>query len=335
MGIAGKVNQAVHNDSINVPALESALAIADRADLDFTTRAVLRDLAWLLFAPDTLTADIPRLGEYTWPSQWREEHVGNWLQRLAQLVLQPVPLMQAIEPIPRRLGLYAEALMDFWMENDPAIDVVFRHQTVSENKRTVGDFDLVLRTRQEGLIHMELAVKFFLGLPGATGLDHWIGTTLDDSLAIKWRRVIDHQLQLSHHPSARELLPNGVSQRWCWFKAWMFYPITYELVPQAFFSRDHCRGVWGNAEALLAHWTPDADVQWMPLLQRLAPALLPRDATPLRLHEAIAQWRQQEVPHARVLARFGYKAGAWREIERAYLVPDDWLLRATAKGLLP
>lgn len=312
-----------------IPLLHTAFAIIDRAAPPLPAHVMLRDLAWLLFSPDPLAADTPQLHSYACPPAWRNLRQSDWLQRLQQLAHAPQPLLNALASVPRRLGLYAEALLGFWLDHDPQLELVLRHHPVRDGKRTLGDFDFILRSQQDGLIHLELAVKFFLGLPGASSLDHWVGTTLDDSLGIKWRRIIEHQLQLSHQPAARLLLPEPVTRQWCWFKGWMFHPLGHDTGADVLLAPQHCRGVWGNAAQLLAHWGADAEVDYLPLWQRLAPARRIGADAASPLHSHLQAWQAESKPWPRLLARFEPGPQGAEEAERAWLVPDDWLQRAT------
>ena len=315
-----------------IPPLPTAFDLIDLVGPAPATAGALRDLAWLLFAPDPLAADTPLLAEHICPTSWREARQAQWLQRLQQLAQRPQPLLQVLESVPRRLGLYAEALLGFWLEHDPQLQLIARHQPLREGKRTLGDFDFILRSPEQGTIHLELAVKFFLGLPGASSPDHWVGTTLDDSLGIKGRHIVEHQLQLSHHPAAHRLLSGPVQQRWCWFKGWMFHPLMADIGLASVLAADHCRGVWGTAAQLLAHWGLEAEVDYLPLQQRLAPARR-QEACTTTLSPLIAAWRSE--PWPRLLARFQLGAAGYEEAERAWLVPDDWLQRATGGGFCP
>lgn len=290
----------------------------------------VRDLAWLLFAPNTLNAADPAVRPYLWPDDWVEPYRDAWQGRLLELSRDPGPLLKHLHPLPRRLGVYAEHLLFWWMSSCPDIQVLLRHQAVHENKRTIGDFDLLLATPNDGLIHLELTVKFFVGLNGGHTMNDWVGTSFDDSLGIKWRRVVERQLQLADHPAAQAFLPGPVDQRWCWFKAWMFEPLDNSIVRTPFFNFDRPRGIWGTAEELRQHWGNSSPCFSLRVIQRLAPVRLPAEHTPIDLNALLQDWQQDPTPL--ILARLSpHPKGGWVETERAYLVPDDWL----SKGVCP
>lgn len=290
----------------------------------------VRDLAWLLFAPNTLNSNDAAVKPYLWPDDWVEPYRAVWQNRLLELSRDPSVLLAAIEPLPRRLGVYAEHLLFWWMSTCPDIEVLLRHAAVHEGKRTLGDFDLLLATPADGVIHLELTVKYFVAINGGKTMNDWVGTSFDDSLGIKWRRVVEHQLQLSKHPAAQALLPRPIDQHWCWFKAWMFDPMDGSVIRTPFFNSDHPRGIWGTAAELCQRWGDQSPCFSLRIIQRLAPARLAAGQTPIRLFELLQDWQQDPTPL--ILAKLApHPKGGWVETERAYLVPDDWL----SKGVCP
>lgn len=321
----GQVTTVDVHFPLPLPAL---LRQIDRLQTEPLARSAVRDLAWLLFAPAPLPAD-PAVQRWLCP--WSEEWATDWQARVLQLAQAPSPLLQAITPAPRRLGLYAEALLAYWLASTPQLQLLLRHHPVRADRRTVGEFDFVVRSHT-GLVHLELAVKFFLGLPGAHAMQHWPGTSLDDSLHIKWQHLLQHQLQLADHPAAAQVLPEPLTDRWSWFRGWLFQPLQGAATLPGL-APDYCSGVWGPPAQLLDHWGHQAPVAWLPLLQRLAPAS--RLPPPQSLADAVREWQAGEAPYPRLLARVQTDADGVQETARAFIVPDDWLQRATEAGFSP
>ena len=60
----------------------------------------------------------------------------------------------------------------------------------------------------EGVHHLELAIKLYLGPEREAGEDaeHWLGPASEDRLGLKLRHLAQHQLPLSAHAAARAAL---------------------------------------------------------------------------------------------------------------------------------
>lgn len=303
--------------------LQQAFDLIDASGQPLPARRVLRDLAWLLFAADPL----PRQENTCW---WDE---AEWLDQLQVLARAPQALLQAAEHSPRRLGLYAEQLLAIWLQQAPHVRLLLRHQPIFEGRRTIGDLDFIVMHERYGLIHIELAVKFFLALPGAQTLDQWVGTSLDDNLGSKWRHLHERQLPLSAHPAARQLLPGDIQLRSAWFKAWLFTPLQ-QPVNTAQLRDDYCRGHWGSAGQLLDDWGENALVSWLPLLQRLAPAIADESMPGLPLGQLLHEW-QQETHWPRLLVRLQEHGQERHESARAWVVDANWPAQATQRPLSP
>lgn len=298
----------------------------DQAGVVPAARAVLRDLAWLLFAPPPV-AQLP--GDA--PCWWSE---AQWCERLRQLIAQPQPLLEVARHAPHRLGLYAEHLLAFWLASDAELQVLLRHHAVREGKLTLGDLDFVVRHPEHGVIHIELAVKYFLGLPPGNTLQHWVGTSLDDSLALKLQHMQRRQLPLSAHPGVERALGEGVRWRQAWLRGWLFHPLASQLqLPEL--HAEHCRGQWGTPEQILRQFDGSSPAFWLPLLQRLAPAQAPADTALPALHHLLQEWQQQERPWPRLLALMQIDQAQWVEWQRVWVVPPEWEQLATARLLSP
>lgn len=107
----------------------------------------------------------------------------------------------------QKLGhLYEEALCHL-IEASESLELVARGlQVFGEEGRTLGELDFVLfdRDRRQH-IHLELAVKFYLGVH-ADGSWRFPGPDPRDNWLRKLERMSTHQLILSGHPCARKIL---------------------------------------------------------------------------------------------------------------------------------
>jgi len=171
---------------------------------------VVRDLAWLLQAPDLLDTPCPgrpRLDELALDDPERRK---GWLRDLEQ---RPEALEQAVaHRLSGRLGLYHEALWHFLIAHAPGTRLLATNLAIRDARGvTLGELDLLYRRRGDAaVVHLELAIKYYLGLeagPGdSTAPARWIGPGCADSLAIKSRRALTHQLTMSRRPEAQGML---------------------------------------------------------------------------------------------------------------------------------
>ena len=176
----------------------------------------VRDLAWACFSRPLLTCSL--LGE-------RAPSVSNcaltlnadrrrWLRALDADAAELNAYLKDARA--GRLGLYFERLWQFFLDRDPAVDLIAHNLAVREHGHTLGEFDCLYfcRTRQCH-VHLELAVKFYLQRPGADGSQwhHWVGPNVEDRLDRKLRRLFEHQLLLSEMTAARPVLADlGIDQ---------------------------------------------------------------------------------------------------------------------------
>jgi hypothetical protein len=293
-------------------------------------RARVRALAWLLDAPDLLDPGAPEwqgrvaaLGPIT-------PEVERWL---AETDADPSRLDAALGPrVYTRLGLYAEKLMAFYFQEQGRL-VAHGLQVRANRNDTVGEFDFLLDDGPEGVEHIEFATKFYL-LEGqaATHLDALVGPNLADSLGAKMRKIFERQLALAAHPAAQAILPRPVVRARALVKGWLFYPHgTYTAM--AGISARHCRGFWCSLDEIDA--LAGDEFLILPRLQWLAPfkaasATWLMDRAQLKA-ELAAQFEQSPSPV--LVAAVRQQPGVVMEVERGFIVPNDWRERAAQKNL--
>ncbi|SFB86814.1 DUF1853 family protein [Massilia yuzhufengensis] len=297
-------------------------------------RPRVRALAWLLDAPDLLDAADPQWAGRIASTGPASPELSAWLGALDH---DPAALDEALGPrVYTRLGLYAEKLMAFYYQQHGRL-VAHGLQVRANRNDTVGEFDFLLEHGPDALEHIELATKFYLldgegRSPQDWQLSALVGPNLADSLGLKMRKVFERQLELGAHPAAQALLPRPVARARALVKGWLFYPAGSWPAMRGI-AAGHCRGFW-CALAEVGQLAGDAFVV-LPKLQWLAPFRSTSAAVMNRaqLHaELSAQFETNSTPVLVAVVREG--PGYVEEVERGFIVPDDWRERAAARRMV-
>ncbi len=293
----------------------------------------VRDLAWALLSPPLLSQPPWRQRHPLSASGWAShpERLADWLRRLD---LQPEPLEQWLaQGSNRRLGLYYERLWQFALDQAPDVELLAANLPIRIAGQTLGELDLLLRDA-EGVHHLELAIKLYLGPRHGDGSNpsEWLGPGSHDRLDRKLEHLSQHQLPLSASPESRQVLDQLDAQpasAELWLGGYLFYPWPGNCTAPQGANPAHLRGLWlrhNELEDFLSQ-TPNGSWQPLPRQSWLAPAACEDDE-----HwsaERFGQWREQLAPDspARLLVRLAPDGdGRWNEAERAFLVSDRWPL---------
>lgn len=294
----------------------------------------VRDLAWLLDAPDLLDPLAPQWrGQIATLGTGRDAQVQAWL---AELDRAPALLHAALELQPMtRLGRYAEKLMAFYFAHQGSL-LAHGVQVRSGKNATIGEFDFLLR-QGEALVHWEFATKFYLLASDATlpgdmqGADYFIGPNLADSLGAKMRKILDRQLQLGAHPAAQAYLPQPVTVAQALVKGWLFYhPQDQRAGPSSGVSAAHCHGFWNSLSEFGK--LDGGPYVILPRLSWLAPARIHSGLAleKNRLQEVLARHFEQDTMPV-MIAQLGECDGWMLESSRGFIVPDDWRSKADSR----
>ncbi len=206
----------------------------------------VRDLAWVIASPPLVSGSFNQARWWNRQQCLKEFH--DCLPALQALDKKPQPLIDHLNLIKsKRLGLYFEGLVSFWLSFISPNYRLLAHniqlfETLEKGKHTLGEIDFIIQEiKTAKTIHLEVAVKFYLGTVPLEDTYHWFGTNTKDQLGRKLDHLKQLQTQLSKiHP---ELLDFNIDERHCLLKGRLFYPQGLDQAP-AGISKAHLRGRW-------------------------------------------------------------------------------------------
>ena len=290
----------------------------------------VRDLAWALLSP-------PLLAQTAWPQRYPLK-ASSWSQQpgvladwLLSLDADSQPLRQWLsQSSVRRLGLYYERLWQFALHAAPGIEVLAANLPIRQHGHTLGELDMLLRD-EEGVHHLELAIKLYLGQQQASGndLSDWLGPGSHDRLDLKLAHLGQHQLPLSDRPEAQQRLTElniQNPQSALWLGGYLFYPWQQSYVSPQAGNPEHLRGRWLHR----GDWEQFAEMHdghWQPLERHAWLALARIEERQRWSHEQFRQWllTLPADANAQLLVRLVESPQyGWQEAERVFLVNDHW-----------
>ncbi len=212
---------------------------------------LVRELGWSLFSPP-----IAHFGGTAKDARWQPVLDEEARHLLATLEANPAPMVKALAALPdRRLGARFEAMWRFFLEHHSFYQVLAANLQIIEAGRTLGAIDFLIRDLYSGqVIHLELAVKFYLYSPGGAsrgGLADWIGPNPDDDLAKKITHLKARQLPLTTDATTMAVLKEkGLplpDVRVGLIRGYLFSPLTTKIIPGPMVEPDHLQGRWLRA----------------------------------------------------------------------------------------
>ena len=285
----------------------------------FKTPAI-RHLAWLCEAPQLLASPLT-----FYPARFLPE---DYLSVLTHWDTHPesVPerLLTATE---RRLGHYFERLYEVMLSELMGWPIVLKNQQIRQDGRTIGELDFLVRNPQSGqLEHHEIAIKYYLGVPGPDSGTWWYGPNAHDRLDLKSNHLVSRQSQLAQRPETQNLLTelgiNETAKPRIFMPGYLFYPDKTKVTLPNTVPDTHLTGRWCYARDLdrsqTVHWVPLNKPHWIgPWSQAHTP-----DAD-----KALAsiQWvESHSIPVLFAEMTWHTALECWVEDDRWFVVPQGW-----------
>lgn len=278
----------------------------------------VRDLAWAGFSPllirgPGLQGAGLELNEF-------------WRQQLDRLDADSSGLRDFLGDTPGgRLGLYYERLWQYLLRHDPDSELLAHNLRVQDGHRTVGEFDCIYWCRRrEAHVHLELAVKFYLGVPGSP---LWLGPGQRDRLDQKLHHLTARQSRLGEHPAARDTLRKLGVEQWLSvvdIKGYLFAPQPSTAPPEYHNPDNPLRSWYRLSEFLQLDASPGSDWSWQKIpRRRWLSAHCVEDGHERSEKELLELLEAQLVRGGRPL-QLAACGPDGREQRRCFVTPDDW-----------
>lgn len=186
---------------------------------------VVKDLYWLLFSECPIKNNQRELNQIPF---FPEEILEKWRKESDSYFFELDQQSQDLEnflhrPKNKRLGFYSEALLSFFFQTFPGIELLLQNYQIIEDKRTLGEVDFIIKW-QDRIIHIECAVKFYLcdHSKDVQDLHSWIGPACKDDLGRKMKKVIEHQLPIIESSSFRDFFDYSNIESFIFLKGKLF-----------------------------------------------------------------------------------------------------------------
>lgn len=215
--------------------------------IDQFTHREVRDLAWVIVSPPLVSGVIDDV--HWWSSDDCLSEFNDCLDELTKLDIAPTPLINHLSNVKnKRLGSVFEAFISYWLVISPNYRELTQNIQIIEDKHTYGEIDFIIEEiSTQKIIHLEVAVKFYLGCVPYEDAFRWFGTNTKDQLGKKVDHLRTKQTQLSkkYPEQLKKYFKHDIDQRHCFIKGRLFYPENSDISPQQTqLAKDHLRGRW-------------------------------------------------------------------------------------------
>ena len=105
------------------------------------------------------------------------------------------------------LGKRAERFLSHFLKHHPKYQIIAENIQIIDQKETIGELDFLIQHQEKGLLHLELACKFYLFNPSASRKEEvWCGPNNRDFLSLKKLKLQEHQFPLLFDNRTRTVL---------------------------------------------------------------------------------------------------------------------------------
>lgn len=238
--------------------------------LDQFKHRSVRDLAWVIVSPPLVSGNLDDV--HWWSYEDCLAEYDDCLIALKILDKDPQPLITHLASLKNnRLGSIFEGFMSYWLKISPNYQELYQNIQLIEDKHTYGEIDFIIQEITTGkVIHLEVAVKFYLGSAPYEDAYRWFGTNTKDQLGKKIDHLRTKQTQLSkNYPEQiKKYCSQAIDAKQCFIKGRLFYPEDSNTAPQNLSLTDnHLRGRWcyinekAKSDKLIkinkSHWLAD------------------------------------------------------------------------------
>lgn len=176
----------------------------------------VRDLAWVALSPNTITSEL------CFYEQENSPQAELLMQLLSSLDSKPDKLISHLSKQTRHnLGSYFESLVEFWLLHRNDTEILARNYQLIEDKLTLGECDFLIKIDSIPT-HLEVAIKFYMGIGESGSEESWVGRQLRDRLDIKLDKLFNHQLCLSNSELFKIRFPALPFRKALLFKGYFF-----------------------------------------------------------------------------------------------------------------
>lgn len=299
--------------------------------MDSFKHRCVRDLAWVIASPPLVSGVFENKGYETkwWSHADCLKELEDCKPMLQRLDEDPQALLNHLKQLKsKRLGLRFEAFISFWLAFiSPNFKLLLQNIQLYEiasdaSILTIGEVDFIIQELLSGkTIHLEVAVKFYLGTAPLEDNYRWFGTNTHDQLGKKADHLKQHQTQLLLNNKGK--VPYVIDERQCLLKGRLFYPLsstlsldTQAIKPQGI-ANNHLYGrymFYDQASMLKDKFIVLDKIDWLSVLTN-------EDIVEKNLINKI-----EPVERAYCYARLEQnKIGASKEVERLFCLPASFV----------
>ncbi len=218
----------------------------------------------------------------------------------------------------KRLGLYFEQILACFIDLHPDYELILFNQQINQGKQVIGELDMVYEDKvRNEWVHLELAVKFYLGYGDTEKWSNWLGPNPIDRLDLKMNKLLGKQIHMSLHPALEEMwqkLGRKPDRKRLLLKGCLYYPEGQKANPPQDSYGGHQKSRWISFQDFLVPSQEWDSFFLLPPLDWLSPISI----------DGRQIWTMPTtMPNKPLhLAKYGRRGS---EKERIFCVPNKWI----------